>query len=133
MTQRGAGAVLLAALLPGPVAAQAAPPRLAVVIVIDQFRPDYLDRFAPYFGASGFRRFLDAGARFTSGRHAHAVTKTCPGHAVVLTGAYAPVTGIVGNRPDRGFLWTPAQGTQRILTDKYGAYRITGSAEAHFG
>ena len=43
------------------------------------------------------------------------------------------ITGIVGNRPDRGFLWTPAQGTQRILTDKYGAYRITGSAEAHFG
>ena len=97
MRTASAVAALALGALPGPGAAQAPPPRLVVVVVIDQFRSDYLDRFAPQFGTGGFRRFLDAGVRFTEGRHAHAVTKTCPGHAVVLTGAYASVTGIVAN------------------------------------
>jgi hypothetical protein len=35
------------------------------VISVDQFRYDYLERFAPYFASDGFRRFLDHGANFT--------------------------------------------------------------------
>ena len=33
---------------------QASRPRLLVVISIDQFRPDYLQRFRRYFGPGGF-------------------------------------------------------------------------------
>ena len=36
----------------------AARPKLVVVIVIDQFRPDYLRTFRPYFGTGGFNLLL---------------------------------------------------------------------------
>jgi predicted AlkP superfamily pyrophosphatase or phosphodiesterase len=73
-------------------------PKLVVVIVIDQFRPDYLQRFRPYFGTGGFNLFLRRGANFTEAEYKHAVTFTCPGHAVVLTGSYANVNGIISNQ-----------------------------------
>ena len=72
-------------------------PRLVMVIDVDQMRPDYLDRFRPWFGTGGFRLLLDRGARFTEARYLHADTSTCPGHAVMLTGAYGSVNGIVAN------------------------------------
>src|SRR2546425_9907345 len=40
-------------------------PRLVVVLVFDQFRADFLDRFRASFGAGGFRRLEREGARFT--------------------------------------------------------------------
>jgi predicted AlkP superfamily pyrophosphatase or phosphodiesterase len=84
---------------PSRAAAQdRSPPRLVVVIVIDQFRPDYLQRFRSYFGAGGFNRFLRQGVNFTRAAYQHAVTLTCPGHAVILTGAYPSHTGIVSNQ-----------------------------------
>ncbi|HEY8197324.1 MAG TPA: alkaline phosphatase family protein [Gemmatimonadales bacterium] len=82
------------------VAAAGAPvpkPKLVLTIMIDQFRPDYLQRFRPYFGRGGFNLFLERGANFAGARYEHAVTSTCPGHAVVLTGSYANVNGIVNN------------------------------------
>lgn len=112
MTNLRATLLLVAAVPPGPVAAQAAPPRLAVVLVIDQFRSDYLVRFAPHFGPGGFRRFLDSGVWFSEARHAHAVTKTCPGHAVVLTGAYAASTGIISNE-----WWSVSEGRERYCAE----------------
>jgi len=76
---------------------QTPPPRLAVVIVIDQLRTDYLARFREHFVDGGFNRFLVEGASFPAARYEHAVTQTCAGHAVVLTGAHANVNGIVAN------------------------------------
>jgi type I phosphodiesterase/nucleotide pyrophosphatase len=73
-------------------------PKLAVVLVIDQFRPDYLQRFRPYFRGGGFNRFLRQGANFTQASYQHAVTLTCPGHAVILSGAYPNKSGIVANQ-----------------------------------
>lgn len=73
-------------------------PRLVVVIVIDQFRADYLQRFRPYFRSGGFNRFLRQGANFTQAAYQHATTLTCPGHAVILTGAYPAHSGIVANQ-----------------------------------
>jgi predicted AlkP superfamily pyrophosphatase or phosphodiesterase len=73
-------------------------PKLVVVIVIDQFRPDYLKRFHSYFDQGGFNRFLREGAVFANSKYEHAITLTCPGHAVVLTGSYADVNGIVSNQ-----------------------------------
>lgn len=92
------GAGLL--LLPHSVAAAQSPshrPKLVVVIVIDQFRPDYLDRFRPHFGDKGFNLFLRKGASFSEARHLHAATLTCPGHATILTGTHADVNGIISN------------------------------------
>jgi len=87
----------------GSANAQAAPaaagarPRLVVAIAVDQLRADYMERFRPFFGRSGFNLFLQRGASFASARYEHATTTTCPGHAVVLTGSYGTVNGIIAN------------------------------------
>ena len=72
-------------------------PKLVVVLVIDQFRYDYLMRFRPYFGKTGFNLLLD-GAVFTDCRYDYASTITGPGHATLLTGTYSNLHGIVENQ-----------------------------------
>lgn len=91
------------ALVLGGLAASAAwlrsaePPALVVVISIDQFRADYLERFRPHFGPGGFNLLLERGASFVDCHYRHSVTKTGPGHAVMLTGVHANIHGIIGN------------------------------------
>ncbi len=92
----------ICAALTGLVAGNAAPPErtspaLAVVIAVDQLRADYLQRFRPYFGPTGFRRLLEQGTEFTHARYRHAITQTAPGHALMVTGVHADVNGIIGN------------------------------------
>lgn len=72
-------------------------PSLVVVISIDQFRYDYLDRFAPWFSSGGFNRFLKSGANFPNAYYSHANTFTGPGHASIGTGRAPAQNGIVGN------------------------------------
>ncbi|NNM32105.1 MAG: alkaline phosphatase family protein [Gemmatimonadetes bacterium] len=69
------------------------PPRLVVVVVVDQMRADYLDRFGPA-ATGGLRRILDQGTVFRQARFAHAMTGTAPGHATLVTGADPRVHGI---------------------------------------
>lgn len=54
-------------------------PKLVVVLVIDQFRYDYLMRFRPYFVKGGFNRLLEGGAVFGDCRYDDATTITGPG------------------------------------------------------
>lgn len=82
---------------PAPVAAGSAPPRLVVLVSIDQFRADYLVKYADLFGEDGFRRLQREGAWFTQCRHGHALSETGPGHAVLATGAWGRRNGIVSN------------------------------------
>jgi len=98
---------------PSAVGLSGPPPRLVVVISIDQFRGDYLTRFAdlwlPAVGVAGapgreergkvggFRYLMERGAYFTDARHDHYPLFTGPGHAVLLTGAPPYKSGIVGN------------------------------------
>lgn len=79
------------------VSAGAPPPRLAVVITVDQMRADYLDRFRPFFGEGGFRRFLEQGAVYPNCHYRYAVTKTAAGHATILSGMPPAVHGIIAN------------------------------------
>jgi predicted AlkP superfamily pyrophosphatase or phosphodiesterase len=90
---------LLTVFFAGVAVAQAPTPRpkLVVVIVVDQMRPDYLNRFRSHFGKGGFNLFLQRGASFAQARFQHGATWTCSGHAVVLTGSHADVHGLVGN------------------------------------
>jgi len=76
----------------------AQPPKLVVVIILDQFPYDYLQRFEPWFGEGGFRYLLNQGADFSNARYEYATTKTAPGHAALLTGSYNHRDGIVANR-----------------------------------
>jgi hypothetical protein len=72
-------------------------PKLVVVIVIDQFRGDYLERYRDQFGEGGFRLLLDHGANFTDCNYDYANTRTAPGHATLFTGAYSDGHGIAAN------------------------------------
>ncbi|HVS59085.1 MAG TPA: alkaline phosphatase family protein [Gemmatimonadaceae bacterium] len=75
----------------------ATPPSLIVLITIDQFRGDYLDRFGPQLHG-GLARLARGGAWFTNAHHDHAITETAPGHATLLSGRFPRSTGIMANR-----------------------------------
>jgi predicted AlkP superfamily pyrophosphatase or phosphodiesterase len=72
-------------------------PKLIVIIVIDQFRGDYLNRDRAKFGERGFNLFMKEGAWFTNCYYNYANTKTAPGHATIGTGAYTDGHGIDSN------------------------------------
>jgi hypothetical protein len=91
-------AVFILAPVPATFAsAYNAHPKLVVVIVIDQFRGDYLERYRDQFGEGGFRLLLDHGANFTDCNYNYANTRTAPGHATLFTGAYSNGHGIAAN------------------------------------
>ena len=72
-------------------------PKLIVIVVIDQFRGDYLARDRAEFKGRGFRLFTEQGAWFTDCYYDYANTKTAPGHATIGTGAYTDGHGIDAN------------------------------------
>lgn len=71
-------------------------PKLVLVIVIDQFRYDYLLRFRSDYNA-GLARLLDHGAVFTDAHYLHAATVTAVGHSTILSGATPSISGIIAN------------------------------------
>ncbi|HEX7335411.1 MAG TPA: alkaline phosphatase family protein [Pyrinomonadaceae bacterium] len=72
-------------------------PRLVLLIVVDQFRYDYLERFGDLFVQNGLRRLSREGASWTQSNYDHFPTYTAPGHGTMMTGAYPAETGIIGN------------------------------------
>jgi predicted AlkP superfamily pyrophosphatase or phosphodiesterase len=72
------------------------PPRLVVLLVVDQFIPDYLVRFRGYF-TGGFKTLVEDGAVFLNAHYDHAITQTAAGHTVIATGSQPAKTGIVAN------------------------------------
>jgi Uncharacterized proteins of the AP superfamily len=77
--------------------AYVAKPKLIVIVVIDQFRGDYLNREQAQFKGRGFNLFMMQGAWFTDCYYDYANTKTAPGHATIGTGAYSDGHGIDSN------------------------------------
>ena len=80
---------------PSARAASAEPPRLVVLITVDQLRADYADRFQRQL-TGGLGRLYREGAAFT-GAQDHANTETAPGHASTLSGRFPSHTGIARN------------------------------------
>jgi predicted AlkP superfamily pyrophosphatase or phosphodiesterase len=86
------------------VPATAARPRLVVVVSIDQFRGDYVSRFADAYlqakqgsRVGGFRFLSELGANYLDCHYDHVPTETGPGHSVIMTGSTPALTGIAGN------------------------------------
>jgi predicted AlkP superfamily pyrophosphatase or phosphodiesterase len=82
-----------AALTASTAAAQ--PPKLLVVISVDQFSADLFDEYRLQF-TGGLAR-LASGTVFHNGYQSHAATETCPGHSTILTGDHPARTGIIAN------------------------------------
>jgi len=114
---------LIASLFAGAADAAPAPlPRLVVILVVDQMRGDYLDRFG-FQWTGGLRRLVDDGAWFRRAAYPYFTTVTCAGHATVSTGAFPRTHGMVGNSwfdrdTGRGVLCTS---DASVTTISYGA------------
>jgi predicted AlkP superfamily pyrophosphatase or phosphodiesterase len=74
----------------------AAKPKLVVLLVVDQMRADYVDRFGPSWHG-GLRRLMDQGARFTNAAYPYANTVTCAGHSTIGTGDFPSTHGMIAN------------------------------------
>ena len=72
-------------------------PKLAVVVVVDQMRYDYLERFYDYYEEEGFKRLLHDGYNFRNTHYNYISTRTAPGHASLLTGTTPSRHGITSN------------------------------------
>jgi predicted AlkP superfamily pyrophosphatase or phosphodiesterase len=86
-------------------------PKLIVIVVIDQFRGDYLNRDQAQFKGRGFNLFMKEGAWFTDCYYDYANTKTAPGHATIGTGAYSDGHGIEANE-----FWDASRGSDHKVT-----------------
>jgi hypothetical protein len=102
-------------------------PKLIVVIVIDQFRGDYLERYRDRFSEGGFRMFLDHGANFTDCNYDYANTRTAPGHATLLTGSYTSAHGIIANE-----WWDPVK-KKRVTSVQDDDTKLVGIASPASG
>lgn len=78
-------------------------PKLAVILVYDQMRGDYLTRWQHLFQEGGFKRVCQEGAWFQNCRYPYGITMTAAGHASIGTGCVPSQHGIVGND-----WWEPA-------------------------
>jgi hypothetical protein len=67
-----------------------------VIIVVDQMRADYVERFRQTW-SRGLKRLMDRGAWFTHAKYPYLTTVTCAGHATVATGAFPPAHGVFQN------------------------------------
>ncbi|HJQ52898.1 MAG TPA: alkaline phosphatase family protein [Gemmatimonadaceae bacterium] len=95
-------------------------PSLIVLINVDQFRGDYIDRFGPQLHG-GLAR-LSRGAWFINAHHDHALTETAPGHATLLSGRFPRSTGIIAN-------WS---GVEDSTTPLVGAPKGVGASPRRF-
>jgi predicted AlkP superfamily pyrophosphatase or phosphodiesterase len=82
---------------PNATTLTAARPRLVLLIVVDQFRYDYLERFGDLFVAGGLKRLMREGASWAEANYDHMPTYTAPGHATTMTGTWPAENGIIAN------------------------------------
>lgn len=97
-------------------------PRLVVVVIVDQLRADLLQRYRSRLAQDGFRRFLEHGAYFADCRYDYINTRTSPGHATLLTGAYVSGHGLAGN------WWWSSQDQKVISAVTDPDYTLVGAA-----
>lgn len=83
-------------------------PKLVVLLVVDQMRADYVDKFR-FQWSGGLKRLVDEGAWFRDAAYPYAATETCVGHATISTGAFPATHGMVANA------WWDRE-TQKLVT-----------------
>jgi len=71
-------------------------PKLVVLLVVDQMRADYIDKFLHQW-TGGLRRLVQEGAWFREAAYPYAATETCVGHSTISTGALPATHGMVAN------------------------------------
>jgi predicted AlkP superfamily pyrophosphatase or phosphodiesterase len=72
-------------------------PKLIVILVVDQMRADYVEKFGQNW-TGGLRRLMDEGAWFRQAAYPYMTTVTCVGHSTIVTGSLPRTHGIVSNQ-----------------------------------
>lgn len=128
ITTLGVASVL--SILSVPVIAAAAPdaaksddgPGLVLLIAVDQLRRDRIDAALP----GGLGRLAREGRVYTQAVVDHAMTETCPGHAVISTGRHPGRAGVPGNQ----FLDPETQEPWYCVEDRTESGRLLGRPDA---
>ncbi len=71
-------------------------PKLVVLLVVDQMRADYVDKFSAHW-TGGLRRLIDEGAWYRDAAYPYTATVTCVGHSSISTGSLPRTHGIIGD------------------------------------
>src|SRR3979490_355250 len=71
-------------------------PKLVVLLVVDQMRGDYVDKFLGQW-TGGLKRLVEEGAWFRDAAYPYAATETCVGHRTISTGSFPATHGMVAN------------------------------------
>ena len=120
-------AALLAVLLFAAAPDGQQPLRLVVIVVLDQFRAEYLTTFASHW-RDGFRTLLSEGAVFTRAAYPYLHTDTCAGHFTIGTGTLPRTHGMVSD------LWWDREGRRNIeCTDDEQSQPVTYGRASKLG
>src|SRR3984893_2586082 len=106
-------------------------PKLVVILVVDQMRGDYIDKFQQQW-TGGLKRLVNEGAWFREAAYPYGATETCVGHSTISTGAFPASHGMVANE-----WWDHEQGRDVTCTAdasvKNIAYDPTAPAASNTG
>src|SRR5579859_1228948 len=94
--RRQFGSLTLGGLASRAFSAPVRPPKLLVLVVLEQVRPDHIDAVLPRSSPGGFRKLLYKGAHFPDCRHL-ASTFPATSLATLATGAWPSQHGIVAD------------------------------------
>lgn len=83
-------------------------PKLVVLLVVDQMRADYVEKFR-FQWTGGLKRLVEEGAWFREAAYPYAATETCVGHSTISTGSFPASHGMVANA------WWDRE-TQKLVT-----------------
>ncbi|MBL8822231.1 MAG: alkaline phosphatase family protein [Planctomycetia bacterium] len=74
-----------------------ATPKLLLLVVFDQLRGDYLQRWSELYGENGFKKLMQEGRWYSNCHYPYSMTVTGAGHATLGTGCTPAQHGIVEN------------------------------------
>lgn len=117
----------LAPLAPTAQSISVSRPRLVLLIVVDQFRYDYLERFHDLFVTNGIGKLMREGASWVDANYDHAPTKTAPGHATIMTGTWPSEHGIIANN------WFDRETGKKVKSVSDDATLLLGGKEGEKG
>jgi predicted AlkP superfamily pyrophosphatase or phosphodiesterase len=90
------GATTLPAQRGAPGNRQSARPGLIVLLVVDQFRADYVDWYSSQW-TQGLHRLVTESAFYRAAAYPYGTTVTCAGHSTIGTGNLPNVHGMISN------------------------------------
>jgi predicted AlkP superfamily pyrophosphatase or phosphodiesterase len=97
---------------------EAAHPKLIVVLVVDQMRADYVDKFQGQW-TGGLKRLVTEGAWFREAAYPYANTETCVGHSTISTGAFPAMHGMISNE-----WWDRGEGKEVTCTEDSNVHNV---------